>query len=66
MDNDSFEVMPINGSVTDFMDIETQYLRYSNLVWEDAVTLCKLSFDQGFQVVIWRSQGDGRQEDAKT
>ena len=49
-----FTVTAINGCFLDAADPGTDSLRFDNLTWEEAVTLARLSFDQGYQIVIWQ------------
>ena len=44
----------IDGDIYDFQDPCIPFLRYRDLTWEDAVTICRLSFVQGFECVLWR------------
>ncbi len=49
-----FTVIAINGAFLDAADPYTNSLRFDNLPWQEAVELVRLSFDQGFEIVIWR------------
>ena len=49
-----YSVTVINGNYLDAADIETETLHYDGLSFDEAVELCRLSFSQGFQCVIWR------------
>lgn len=49
-----FTVISVNGSFLDAADPGTDSLRFDNLTWEEAVELAKLSFSQGFELVLWR------------
>lgn len=50
----TYTILAIDG---DYMDCAAPYLRFEDLSWEDASALARLSFDQGFTCVIWRSEG---------
>ena len=54
MDDFKYTVLPINGSFLDVLDRGTDSLRYDDLTWSEAVELCRLSFMQGYECVIWR------------
>ncbi len=56
-----FVVVPVDGEVADLTDVYTQSLRYDDLTWEESVTLARLSFQQGFSIIIWQenSQAEG-------
>lgn len=60
MDEDRFTVICVDGEAADLGDFATPSLRYDNLSWEDSVTLAKLSFSQGFEVILWKTD-DGQQ-----
>ena len=49
-----FTVIPIDGNAADVCDPYTDSLRYDGLTWAEAVELCRLSFTQGFQVIVWK------------
>ncbi len=53
MDEQRFTVIPVDGEATDLTDVYTQSLRYDGLSWAESVELARLSFRQGFTVVIW-------------
>ncbi len=52
-ENQRFTVIPVEGNACELTDSFTQSLRYDNLTWSESVELARLSFRQGFQVVIW-------------
>ena len=57
MPNDNFyTVIPIRGSFLDVLDGDADSLRYDFLSWNEAVELCRLSFLQGYECVIWQQQ----------
>lgn len=63
-----FVVIVVDGSAADIADVYTDSIRYEGLSWEDSVTLAKLSFSQGFEIVIWRleteaEEGDGGEQE---
>lgn len=53
-ENQLFTVIAVNGLFLDAIDPGTDSLRFDNLRWEEAVTLAHLSFEQGFEIVVWR------------
>lgn len=53
-DGQRFTVIAIAGEFIDASSLGTDSLRFDDLTWEDAVTLARLSFDQGYEIVIWR------------
>ncbi len=57
-----FSVIPIDGQAVDLCTPYTESLRYDGLTWSEAVELCRLSFMQGFQVVIWMVDECGEEE----
>lgn len=52
-----FTVLAVDGAFLDAADPGTDALRFDGLTWEEAVELARLSFDQGYQIVIWRAGG---------
>ena len=55
--NERFTIMVIDGDAIDLADPETPVIRYDGLSWDDAVYLCRLSFNQGYELVLWRMDG---------
>lgn len=53
-ENQLFTVIAIAGAFLDAAAAGTDSLRFDNLTWEEAVTLARLSFEQGFEIVVWR------------
>ena len=52
-----YTVRAIDGDFCDFVDdMATESLRYDGLRWDEAAELCRLSFKQGFQCVIWQTE----------
>ena len=51
-----FTVIAVNGNAADILEPFTDYLRYDGLSWSESVELCRLSFMQGFQCVIWKQE----------
>lgn len=49
-----FTVIAVNGSFLDAVDPGTDSLRFDNLTWEEAIELARLSFEQGYEIVVWR------------
>lgn len=59
MMSDLYTVIAIDGGVVEWVeDITIPSIKYSDLSWDEAVELCRLSFKNGFQCVLWR-QDDG-------
>ena len=51
-----FSVIAIEETLSAYMDDPTSpALIYNRLTWEEAVELARLSFRQGFRVVIWQT-----------
>ena len=64
-----FSLVVIDGDITDFLNIETQYLRYENIEWEEVTTLCASAFKQGFQCAVIKQSDEsekGGVEDCET
>ena len=53
-----FSLVVIDGDLTDFLNVETPYIRYNALDWQEVTALCASAFKQGFQCAIVK-QGDG-------
>ena len=51
-----FTVLAVDGAFLDAADPGTDALRFYGLTWEEAVELARLSFDQGYQIVVWRAE----------
>lgn len=60
--NERFTVICADGDAADLGDFSTPSLRYDGLSWEDSVTLAKLSFTQGFEVIIWKLDNEQHEE----
>lgn len=61
-ENERFTLIAVDGEAADLGDFSTPSLRYDNLSWEDSVTLARLSFAQGFEVVLWKiEKGNGEE-----
>lgn len=52
--DDRFDLLVLDGDVSDVNDPTTSALRYNNLSWEQSVQLAGLSFREGYVVVIWK------------
>ena len=60
-----FTVIAVNGEVVDLAEPLTDSLRFDNLSWSESVELCRLSFMQGYQCVIWMMEdGDDEQTES--
>ena len=66
MNDYSYTVLPINGSFLDVLDPGTESLRYDGLSWEEAVELWRISFNQGYECVIWRVVENGEARTSET
>lgn len=67
-DGQKYELVIVDGDFRDFIyDLGQPYLHYSELTWTNAVELCRLSFEQGFQCIIWRPDqaGEGCEDDGE-
>ena len=54
-----FTVIPVDGEAVNLCDCVTESLRYDNLTWDEALELVRLSFLQGFEVIIWKIEPEG-------
>ena len=57
--NGSFTVIPVDGDAIEAGDPLTQSLHFDGLSWPEAVELARMSFMQGFEVIIWRTVEGG-------
>lgn len=57
MDGEKFTVVVVDGEAADLGDFSTPSVRYDGLTWDEGVQLARLSFKQGFEVVIWKVDG---------
>lgn len=64
-ENQFFTIIAVNGSFLDVADPSTDSLRFDYLTWDEAVTLARLSFEQGFEIVVWRMPEAGKDEQAE-
>lgn len=53
-----FTLIIVDGAAADVADIYTDSIKYSNLSWSDSVELARLSFMQGYEIIIWRQDGE--------
>ena len=51
-----FTVIAVDGDAAGILEPFTDSLRYDGLSWSESVELCRLSFMQGFQCVIWKQE----------
>ena len=58
-----FTVIVVDGAAIDAADACTDSIKYSDLTWEDSVALARLSFTQGFELIIWKQSEDDQEED---
>ena len=49
-----FVVIVVDGEAAAMNDYSTSSIRYNDLTWEQSVELAKLSFSQGFELVLWK------------
>lgn len=54
MNRERFSVIVVDGEAADLCNVDTQSLRYDGLTWDEGVQLARLSFGQGFEIVIWK------------
>lgn len=54
-----FTVIPIDGGPEAINDICTPSIRYDGLTWAESVELARISFLQGYTVVIWKENKEG-------
>lgn len=59
MDKERFTIIVVDGEAADIGDFSTDSIRYDNLTWEESVQLARLSFKQGFEIVIWKLDREG-------
>lgn len=57
MDKERFTVVVVDGEAADLGDFSTPSVRYDNLSWDESVQLARLSFKQGFEIVLWKVDG---------
>ena len=53
-ENQLYTVIAIDGAFLDAADSNTDSQRFHGLTWEEAVTLARLAFGQGFEIVLWQ------------
>lgn len=58
MDQERFTVIVVDGETADIGDFDTPSIRYDDLSWEESVQLARLSFNQGFEIVVWKIDGN--------
>ncbi len=58
MDQERFTVIVVDGEAADIGDFDTPSIRYDDLSWEESVQLARLSFNQGFEIVVWKIDGN--------
>lgn len=58
----TFTVIVVDGAAIDAADAYTDSLKYSDLTWEDSVALARLSFMQGFEIIVWKQSEDDQGE----
>lgn len=54
-----FTVIVVDGAAIDAADACTDSIKYSDLTWEDSVELARLSFMQGFEIIVWKQDDEG-------
>lgn len=55
--DDRFTVIVVDGEAADLGNFDTDSIRYDNLTWDESVQLARLSFTQGFEIVLWKVDG---------
>ena len=58
MDQERFTVIVVDGEAADIGDFDTPSIRDDDLSWEESVQLARLSFNQGFEIVVWKIDGN--------
>ena len=58
MDQERFTVIVVDGEAADIGDFDTPSIRYDDLSWEESVQLARLSFNQGFEIVVCKIDGN--------
>lgn len=61
MDGFQYTVIVVDGEVSDMNDPFTNTVRYDGLTWEESVELARLSFAQGFEIVVWKMDTDTKE-----
>lgn len=56
--DDRFTVIVVDGESAELGNFDTLSVRYDDLTWEQSVELAKLSFTQGFEIVLWKIDGN--------
>lgn len=54
-----FTVIPIDGDPENYFDVYTPAMTYSSLTWAESVELARMSFQQGYTVIIWKEDMEG-------
>lgn len=62
LDGFRFTVIVVDGEVVDMGDLSTSSIRYDGLTWEESAELARLSFAQGFEIVVWKMDDTGEKE----
>lgn len=55
--DERFTLIVVDGEAADIGDFYTPSIRYDGLTWDESVQLARLSFTQGFEIVIWKVDG---------
>lgn len=55
-----YKVIVVDGHFTDLGDLAATSMHYEGLTWSEAVDLVKISFLQGYEVIIWEQQKAGK------
>ena len=63
-----FTVIVVDGDFFNAFEIcsGTDSIRFDGLTWKDSMELARLSFMQGFEIVIWRQVEDEGGRNAET
>ena len=59
----SYTLFAFFGQLKDLDEPNLESLQFEHLPWADVVELCRLSFEQGFTVALWPTEGQGTQND---
>lgn len=60
-----FVVVAVDGDPADIDNICIPSIRYGNLTWAESVELARISFRQGYCIIVWRQEEGGGGECAK-
>lgn len=50
---EKYDVIIIDGTICEYAENDADALHYHNVTWDDATTICRFAFEQGFACVLW-------------